>query len=262
MARTFGDTLRRGDGNPRYLVVVALLLLQGCSTLLRAKGSDPQESRPAFEEIQPELEQFKVWVLVPELTVHTYPQSDGTQQPMLQFTGDQVRLDQGWGALAMLVAPDRFHDDEAVTVFADQVLWTERLRAHDERRFALWLRENNRSAPTRFDRKLEQVDRIAEAVEEISELSGFKIPARRAINVSAQAFKELQQDWLILHWSCPWQHVLQAARQKLAQGNKETVILRTRLVSAERVKGRPVAEVTVVFVVKVLRRALPASLEK
>ncbi len=241
------------------LLVLFGLQFAGCKAGLRIKGSEPQDPRPAFVEHHPAEEEYRVWVLVPSLKVNVYPDLNSTQQPMLQFTGDRQRLDEGWGSMAMLVAPDRFKDGERITFFEDKVLWSDRLRAGDSRRFTLWLRENNRSAPTRFDKKLAKLDRVAEAVEELSALGGFKIPARRAMNVSHQAFKELQLDWLILRWSCPWQHVLRAAREKLARSGKDAVMLRTRLVSREKIKGVPVAEVTLLFALQKLDQALPGG---
>jgi hypothetical protein len=181
--------------------------------------------------------------------VRVYPRAGATQQPMLQFTGDRSRLDRGWGQLSVLVAPDEFHDGERVTCFDDRVLWTELLAADDPRTFTLWLRENSRSAPTRLDRQLEPVLRVAGALEEITAAGGFKIPAQRAINVGREAFRELQKDWLILHWSAPWQHVLAAARPRLT-GDRREVVLATRLATREQAGGQPVAEVAVLFVVQ------------
>lgn len=223
------------------------------------KGSSVRDPSPAFEELVPESVAYRVWVLVPSLKVNVYPEPGRTQQPMLQFTGDADRLARGWGSLAMLVAPDQFKDGETVTFFDDQVLWTDRLRAGDPRTFSLWLRENNRSAPTRFDQKLLQVERVAEIVEDLSGAGGFKIPARRAVNLSVQAFKELQQDWLILKWSCPWRHVLAAAIPRLNAGPRPAVLLRTRVASTEEIGGKPVAEVTVVFVVQKIDSPTPAD---
>lgn len=243
------------DRAPRWLLLVVCSVASlACESTLRVRGAGPRTPRPAFEEVDLPDHEYKVWVIVPALKVNTYPQKGKTQQPMLQFCGDQRQLDRGMGQVTMLAAPDRYHDGERVTFFEDKVLWSDRLREDDPRSFTLWLRENNRSAPTRLDEELRKLDRVVEAVEEVSGLAGFKIPARRAINVTHQAFKELQKDWLIMRWTCPWRHVLSAARDRLAKG---VTVLRTRLSSKEQVAGKPVAEITVLFVIKRRPRTLP-----
>jgi hypothetical protein len=244
----------------RPCAALALALGVGaCGATLRVRGSEPAEPRPALEEAaRPPLE-YRITVLVPEVRVHTYPQERATQQPMLQFTGDAERLERGWGQLAVVVAPEEFHDGDLVTYFEDRILWSELLPAEDPRRFTLWLRANTRSGPTRLDRQLEPVMRVASVIEELSGATGFKIPAHRAINIGRAALRDLQRDWLILRWSCPWQHVLAAARARLVDGRRE-VVLRARLASGEQVAGKPAAEATVVFVVQRLER--PAAVRE
>lgn len=242
----------------RLTLIMTLLLANGCDTALRARGSSAQNPRPAFQEVRAPDFQYKVWVMVPSLRVHTYPLQDQTQQPMLQFTGDRDRLASGLGQMTMLVAPDLYHDGDHVDFFADKVLWTDRLEPADPRTFTLWLRENNRSVPTRYDAELKQVGQVAQAIEEVSGAIGFKIPARRAINISNQALKELQRDWLIMRWTCPWRHVLKEVQTRLAGSHRHSLMLSARIVSKERRQGKPVAEVMVLFVIQKLQRPLPA----
>ena len=244
------------------LLLLPLCLLTACESQLRVRGSAPVMSLPEFRAVEPRQPEYKVWVMVPWLQVNTYPMEEETQQPMLQFTGDQEALGRGLGQVAMLVSPDRFRDGESVTFFEDKLLWTDRLRTDDPRRFTLWLRENNRSAPTRYDAEIKQVEPYAQAIEEISGAAGFKIPARRAINVSNQAFKELQQDWLILRWTCPWTHVVKQAEKRWSSGKVGAQMLRTRLVTQEKSAGKPVAMVDVMFVVQRLKRPLPRGVDK
>ena len=246
---------------PTRLGVIALagvIALTGCQPVLRVKGAEPVDPRPVLEEHQPRAYLYRVFVVIPELRVNTYPLAGRTQQPMLLFTGDRERLDRGWGQMAVLVAPDEFRDGQTVTFFEDKVLWSDTLAADERRTFTLWLRENNRSAPTRLDKQLLAVERVASAIEELSAAGGFKIPAQRALNLSRQAIRELQRDWLILHWSCPWRHVLDAALPRLV-GERRQVVLRTRIVSREKVAGVPAAEITVLFVVERLERPAPRT---
>lgn len=243
-------------------LILPLCLLTACESQLRVRGSAPVTPLPEFRAVEPQQPEYKVWVVVPWLQVNTYPLKEDTQQPMLQFTGDQEALGRGLGQVAMIVSPDRFRDGESVIFFEDKLLWTDRLRTNDPRHFTLWLRENNRSAPTRYDAELKQVEPFAQAIEEISGAAGFKIPARRAINISNQAFKELQQDWLILRWTCPWSHVIKQAERRWSAGKVGAQMLRTRLVTQERAWGKPVAMVDVMFVVKRLVRPLPRGVDK
>ena len=243
------------------LLVLSLCLLSACEGQLRVRGSGPVTPLPRFQAVTPLQPEYTVWVMVPWLQVNTYPMEDETQQPMLQFTGDQDALTRGLGHMAMLVTPDRYRDGESVTFFEDKLLWKDRLRADDPRRFTLWLRENNRSAPTRYDEQLKQVEPFAQAIEEMSDLAGFKIPARRAINIGNQGIKELQKDWLILRWSCPWAHIIKQARQHWKAGATGPVMLRTRLATREELKGKPVAHVDVMFVLQRLARPMPRGVE-
>jgi len=249
--------LRSSRGCLAALMPMMVAGLGACQVPLRVRGSEAREARPALTVLQREVEEYRVWVIVPWLKVNAYPQWGKSQQPMLQFSGDLDRLERGWGSVAMVGAPDEFTDGQEVTFFEDRVLWSDRLRANDSRVFALWLRENNRSAPTRFDERMTQVDRVAEVVEEVSGLTGFRIPARRAMNLSVQAFKELQQDWLILKWVCPWRHVLASARPGLAPNAKRAMVLEARIASSEEVHGQPVAEAKILFVVQLIETPLP-----
>ncbi len=212
--------------------------------------------------MEPEQPEYRVWVVVPWLKVNTYPMKSETQQPLLQFTGDTLGLKRGLGQMTMLAAPDRFHDGEPITFFEDKLLWRDRLRSKDGRLFTLWLRENNRSAPTRYDENLKKLEPFADAVEEISGASGYKIQAKRAINIGSKIFRELQKDWLILRWDCAWDHVLKRAEKKWKGSENQTVMLKTHLVTKERVRGKPVAMVDVLFVLQRLSRPLPQGVEE
>ncbi|HEY3359893.1 MAG TPA: hypothetical protein VGQ83_41970 [Polyangia bacterium] len=231
-------------------LVAALAAVAGCGAGLRIRGSEAAEARPTLAEVSRPAHEYRVSVLVPEVRVRTFPQQRRLQQPMLQFTGDRERLDRGWGQMAVLVAPEEFHDGELVTYFEDRVLWTELLTADDPRTFSLWLRANNRSGPTRLDQQLAPVLRLAGALEELSGAGGFKIPAQRAINITREAFRELQRDWLILSWTCPWRHVLAGARPRLEASGRREVVMEARLAAREQAAGRPAAELTVRFVVQ------------
>ena len=192
----------------RVALLLAPLLLTACEAQLRVKGSEPVTAWPTFEAVETDEPAYRVWVIVPWLKVNTYPMRNETQQPLLQFTGDREGLKRGLGQMTMLVSPDRFHDGEPISYFEDKVLWSDQLRAKDRRLFTFWLRENNRSAPTRYDENLKKIEPFAQAVEEISGAAGYKIPAKRAINVGGQVLRELSKDWLILKWDCAWGHVL------------------------------------------------------
>ena len=132
---------------------------------------------------------------------------------------------------------------------------------NSRRLFTFWLRENNRSVPTRYDENLKKVEPFAHAVEEISGAAGYKIPARRAINVGAQVMRELSRDWLILKWECAWGHVLEQAAPRWKGTGKQTVMLRTRLETRERAGGRPVALVDVLFVLQRLAVPTPGGVK-
>lgn len=242
-------------GAMRTLPLLLLVLLCGCEAQLRARGSQPVSSWPDFQAVETGEPAYRVWVVVPWLKVNTYPMPNETQQPLLQFTGDREGLKRGLGQMTMLAAPDRFHDGEPITFFEDKVLWSDQLRARDRRLFTFWLRENNRSVPTRYDENLKKVEPFAHAVEEISGAAGYKIPARRAINIGAQVLRELSKDWLILKWDCAWGHVLKQAEARWKGSGPQTVMLKTRLETKERVGDKPVALVDVLFVLQ--RLAVP-----
>ena len=71
----------------------------------------------------------------------------------------------------------------------------------------------------------------------------------------------MNEDWLILRWECPWRHLLAEADRKLS-GPRRYVLLKTRLVSRERLADKPVAEVDVLFVVQRLDRPLPLGIQQ
>lgn len=246
----------------RWLVCVSLSLsLVACGSMLRVQGSAPVNPRPSFSEVTLPQHGYRVWVMVPWLKVNMYPLPERSQQPLLQFTGDQLRLTDGTGKMTMLVAQDRHQNGDEVRFFADRVLWSGRLEANDRRTFTFWLRENNRSAPTQLDQDLANLAQVATVVEEITGATGFKIPAMQAITISGQMIKQLQQDYLILRWRCPWGHVLAEAGKKLS-GPRRHVLLSTRLVTSERIGDLPVAEVDVLFVVQRLDRPLPLGISR
>lgn len=235
----------------RSLALVPLACTAGCaSTALRTLGSEAATARPELVDVALPRHEYRAWVIVPRLRVNLYPRAAKTQQPLLQFTGDARRFAAGSGQLAALVAPDRYRDGEDVRFFADKVLWSERLAERDPRAFTLWLRENNRSAPTRHDLERQRFTAVVGAIEEIVGLGGLTIPARRAIDLGAETLRRLQEDWLILRWTCPWSHVLRAAEARLQRGDRRSVVLRARVVSAETVGGQPVAELEVLFAVE------------
>ncbi len=247
---------------PRWLLcLLAWLPLAACSSMLRIQGSAPANPRPAFSEVTLPERGYKVWVMVPWLQVNMYPMKERAQQPLLQFTGDAARLADGTGRMTMLAALDRYQNGDQIRFFADRVLWSGRLEAGDGRAFTFWLRENNRSAPTQIDQDLANLQQVAMVVEELTGATGFKIPARRALSVTGQMIKQVQKDWLILRWDCPWAHVLAEADRKLS-GPRRHVLLRTRLVTGERLNDRPVAEVDLLFVVQRLDRPLPLGIKR
>jgi hypothetical protein len=237
----------------------------GCQTMLRVRGSEPRDPRPTLEEVALPEREYRVAVIVPSLVVHTYPLPDKTQQPLLQFTGDRERYEKGLGEMTMLVSPDQFHDGDRVDYFGSRVLWKDQISEDDTRDFALFLRENNRSAPTRIDAELEKLAKLAEIIEEITGATGFKIPAAQAMTVTTQVLKAVQKDWLILKWSCPWRYVAVAARRSLAKlaagqpGEPKRTLLRARIVASEEAGGRPAAELEVLFYLEELVRPLPAA---
>jgi hypothetical protein len=242
----------------KIVLAAALLggaLLPACSSPpgLRVRGADVATARPALAPIPPRLFKYRVWVLVPRVRVAVYPVHDVRQQPMLQFTGDRARLDRGWGQVAMLAAPDEFHDGDVVTFFEDKVLWTESLAENDDRVFSLWLRENNKTAPTHNDLVMAKVGNAAGTLEEIVGLVGVKVEAERAVNVSRDLFKQFEKDWLIMRWTCPWSYVLAAAKEQTTPERPE-VVLKADMTSAEKVGGQPTADLTVLFVVQRLER--------
>jgi hypothetical protein len=245
-------------GSIKIVLAAALFgaaLAAGCSSPpgLRVRGADAATERPALAPIPPRFHPFRVWVLVPRIRVGVYPMRGERQQPMLQFTGDRARLDRGWGQMAMLAAPDEFHDGEVITYFDDKVLWTESLAENDDRVFSLWLRENNKTAPTHDDMVVARFGRAAGALDEIAGLAGVKIAAERAVNVSHDLLKQFEKDWLIVRWTCPWSHVLAAAKERTTP-ERPDVVLKAEVVSAEKVAGQPTADLTVLFVVKRLDR--------
>ena len=247
---------------PRWLLcVLACLTLGACSSMLRVQGSPPTNPRPAFSEVTLPERGYKVWVMVPWLQVNMYPMEERSQQPLLQFTGDVARLADGTGRMTMLVSQDRYQNGDQVRFFADRVLWSGRLQSGDRRTFTFWLRENNRSAPTQIDQDLANLAHVAMAVEELTGATGFKIPASQALMVTGQMIKLVQKDWLILRWECPWRHLLAEADRKLS-GPRRYVLLKTRLVSRERLADKPVAEVDVLFVVQRLDRPLPLGIQQ
>lgn len=246
--------------NARPLLLALVASCGSCgSGSLRVFGSEPASARPPLTELSLPQHEYRAWVMVPRVRVNVYPRAAKTQQPLIQFTGDAQRFAAGTGQLAVLVAPDRYRDGDEVRFFADKVLWTERLEERDRRSFTLWLRENNRSAPTRHDLERQRFTAVVGAIEEIVGLSGLKIPARRALDIGAENLKRLAEDWLILRWTCPWTHVLRAAEARISP-QRRSVMLRARLVSSERVEGKPVAELDVLFAVEKLQHSpLPAA---
>jgi hypothetical protein len=204
---------------------------------------------PKLEEASPEAHEYRVWVLVPSVTVLVYPEADDEQQPMLQFTGDRERLDRGWGQMSLVAAPDEFVEGQTITFFDDVVLWEDSLTATDKRSFTLWLRENNKTAPTRSDEVLRRFSPVVAVVDEVAGLVGAKIKAQRLVNISRTLYKELRSDHLILEWTCPWRRILDAARPRLPAGRRE-VVLRAEVVSTELVDGEPTARLTALFVVQ------------
>jgi hypothetical protein len=238
-----------------FKILLAAALLAGCSSPpgLRVKGADVAAARPALTPTPPRLYKFRVWVMVPRLRVAVYPLRDQRQQPMLQFTGDRARLDRGWGQVATLAAPDEFHDGDVVTYFDDKVLWTDSLAEYDDRVFTLWLRENNKTAPTHSDVMVAKVGGAAGALDGIAGLVGVNLQAAQAVDVSHDVFKQFEKDWLITRWTCPWSHVLAAAKERTTP-EKPEVVLKADIVSGEKVGGQPTAEITVHFVVQRLER--------
>jgi hypothetical protein len=241
----------------RTPIVLLFALLAACSSQPRVRGA-LLPAEVALDQVPPRSHEFRIWVIVPELTVNTYPVPAPTQQPMLQFTGDRDRFDRGWGQMTAVIAPDEFRDGERVTYFDDKVLWTDSLARDEQRVFTLWLRENNRSGTTRDDLTADKAGKVLGVFDEIVGIAGIKIATQRTLQMTRTAIKQLEQDYKIIEWRCPWAHVLKSAMQKLDAGQHD-VVLRARLVSPETVAGKPAAEVSVLFAVQKIDRPLAAG---
>ncbi|MCA9666314.1 MAG: hypothetical protein KC503_12025 [Myxococcales bacterium] len=242
---------------PTAMALAALFC--GCSP--KIKGGPVVNARPTLRLAKIPNASFRVWVIVRTVKVNAYPYPRLSRQPMVQFSGDLARFKRGWGRMARLVSPTRIKAGDTADVFAGAVLWTQTLRVADKRRFKLWLRQNQHSAPTPGQRKLRPVLDIAHAVEGVSAALGTKIPAHQALTISVSVLKALAVDPLILEWECPWSHIMTRVNDELAKGKHPdgVVELDTEIVAKEQKKGRPTSRLALRFIVQRLSTSAAAQ---